>query len=271
MYWRRSPVGLGVVCAAVCLGAAIPGLSSSRLRAAPIALASASAQARHPQLSGWQEQQAPPQKNQKDQNQNQEKDKSKSREKDYVTAQPSAVHVPALAYAAAIEDATPSHIKDWCRDAARKLAGQPIDPRSAMLGADRVFPQYSDAQRDAITYLLIYHAYRDELLRQDLLAAEIRRLDLETDDLLLQMQLRREAEMNRMVSTRNLPSQQEMLRNDEEYRKADLKLRELAERRRIRRGELERARRRVEGYLKVIAVTYPRMDGIPAGVLAGLR
>lgn len=270
MRWRRSPVGLGVVCAAVCLGAAIPGWSSRLLRAAPIAVPSAGAQPRPSQLPGLHEQQTPPPKNQKEKNKDKEKDKSQSREKDYVTAQPAAVHAPALAYAAAIEGASPSHIKDWCRDAARKLAGQPIDPRAAMLRADRQFPQYNDAQRDAITYLLIYYAYDDEMQRQDLLASEIRRMDLESDELVVQMQLRREAEMNRMVSTRNLPSQQEMLRNDEEYRKADLKLREIAERRRTRRGELERARRRVEAYLKVIAVTYPRMDGIPAGVLAGL-
>lgn len=191
-------------------------------------------------------------------------------EKDYETVKPAAVHAPALVYAAKMEETAPGKIKDWCRDQAKKMASQPIDPRAAMQTVDREFPKYNDAERDAIIYLLIYFAYRDEETQQALLASEIKRLDDDVQEILFQTQRMKESEQNRMISTRSMPSQQELIRNEETARRNEEKLKEIALSRRNKMRDLGRSRKRVEGYLKVIAVTYPRMDGVPADVLRNL-
>jgi hypothetical protein len=181
---------------------------------------------------------------------------------------PAVMPADGLAYGAALEESATENLRRWCREYARtKMSEQPIDPRTTMRAVDAEFPQYSDAVRDAITYLLIYLAYKEENRTQAHLVGEIKRMDDEAHEILLRMQRMRENEMNKLASTRTTATQQEMLRNDEDERRKDQQLRDMALMRRVRMQELERARKRVDGYLKVIQVTYPRMNGVPANIL----
>jgi len=181
---------------------------------------------------------------------------------------PATLPADAVAYGAALESAAPPKIKDWCDSFARKeMPKRKIDPRETMAVVDKQFPKNSDAARDAAIYLVNYLAYREEDRAQEQLAAMIRRMDEEAHDIKWRMQLTAENEMNRLSSTRQTVSQTQMIRNDQEARAADQKLAEMSNTRKQRMKELEDLRRRVEGYLRVMAVTHPRMNGIEPAVL----
>ena len=53
--------------------------------------------------------------------------------------------------------------------------------------------------------------------------------------------------------------------------KIDGRIRELGERRLLRMKELDAARKRINFYLKAMAVTHPRMEGIPPESIRSLQ
>jgi hypothetical protein len=174
----------------------------------------------------------------------------------------------AVAYGAALEAASPPKLKHWCDGFARKdMPKRKIDPREIMAVVDKQFPKNSDPARDAAIYLTTFLAYKEEDRTQVQTASSLRRLDEEIHDLVLDMKLKREREMNRMVSARATITPQEIIRNEAEARNDDEKLKEMNETRRKRVKELETSRKRVESYLKVMSVTHPRMNGIGPEVL----
>jgi hypothetical protein len=181
---------------------------------------------------------------------------------------PAILPAAALSYGAALEEAAPPRLKDWLLDFARsEMPNRKMNPRETMAAVDKQFPKQSDVARDAAIFLLNYLSYKEEDLIQRTTAALIRRLDDEAYDIQFRMQQMRDSEMNRMVTTRSVPSQQEMVRNSEEAIRMEQRLKELAEQRRRRLKDLEKSRKRVDGFLKILDVTYPRMSDVPVTAL----
>lgn len=174
----------------------------------------------------------------------------------------------AVAYGAALEAAAPPKLKAWCEEFARReMPKRKIDPRDTMAVVDQQFPKNSDEARDAAIFLLTYLAYKEEDYKQRQTVVQIRRLDDEASDIMLQSKLRRDDESKRLASTRTTVSPQQMMRNTEEDQQGEQRLRELGEKHKQRMRELETSRRRIDGYLKVMGVTHPRMKGIEPSAL----
>lgn len=174
----------------------------------------------------------------------------------------------AISYGAALYEQAPPMVKGWCENFARtQMPKRKIDPRETMAVVDKEFPKNSDAARDAAIYLLEYLAYLEEDKAQKDLVVQIRRLDDEAHDVMLRMQTMRENETNAMASTRRTVSIQEMVRNDEEMRKMEQKLREMSDSRKQKMKELTALRKHVDGWLKVLDVTHKRMNGIEPAVM----
>jgi hypothetical protein len=181
---------------------------------------------------------------------------------------PAILPADAVAYGAALHQQAPPRIKAWCEEFAHKeMPKHRIDPRETMALVDKQFPQNSNEARDAAIYLVFYLSYVDEDANQQRLAGEIRRMDDEARDIVLRMQAITEQENNRLASARRTPSQQEMLRNEAKIRQMDEKLHEMSERRKQKAKELNTARKRTDGYLKVLDVTHKRMNGIEPSIL----
>jgi hypothetical protein len=92
-------------------------------------------------------------------------------------------------------------------------------------------------------------------------------MDDEAKEIVLSMQAITEQENNRFNSARRPPGQEELLRNEARIRELDQKLKDMSERRKQRAKELTTARKRADGYLKVLDVTHKRMNGIEPSVL----
>jgi hypothetical protein len=181
---------------------------------------------------------------------------------------PAVIPSAAIAYGEALEAAAPPKLREWCEKFARKeMPKRKIDPKETMTVVDQQFPKNSDAARDAAIYLLTYVAYKEEDRTQRQAAAFVSRLDDEAHDIVLRQEQIAEAENRRKTSTRTTVSQQELIRNEESARNAEQRLREMNTSRRDKMRELEKSRRRVEAYLKVMSVTHPRMEGIEPSVL----
>jgi len=181
---------------------------------------------------------------------------------------PATLPSEALAYGAALVENAPPKLKKWCESyAKKKMPKQPISPRATMAVVDQQLPKASEEARDAATFLVFYLAYQEEDKEQRQLAARIRRMDEEAYDISRRMQVMKETEQNLLASTRRTVSQQEMLRNDEEARELDQRLRNMSEERKVKSAQLDMLRKRVDGYLKVLDVTHARMTGIAPAVL----
>ena len=185
---------------------------------------------------------------------------------------PATLAADALAFGAALEENAPPLLKKWCTDYAQKeMPKQKIDPRATMAVVDKEFAKASDEARDAAIFLLFYLAYKEEDTGQRQLAARIRRMDEEAYDITRRMQVMKETEQNMMASTRRMPSQQEMMRNDDQAREMEQQLRRMSEDRKVKMGQLQTQRKRVDGYLKVMGVTHTRMAGIEPSVLRSMQ
>jgi hypothetical protein len=181
---------------------------------------------------------------------------------------PAIVSAAAVAFGEALERSAPPRLREWYEQfLTREMPSRRISPREIMARVDREFPKNSDAARDAAIFLVYFLGYREEERTQRHVAAEIRRMDDEAYDIRLRIQIIKDNEMNRMVSPRISVSQQQLIQNDEEIRNMDLRLRDIRDSRKERMKNLARARQRADEYLKVMAVTHPRMEGIPAGIL----
>jgi len=184
---------------------------------------------------------------------------------------PSTLPADALAFGAALEENAPPQLKKWCENYAQKeMPKQKIDPRATMAVVDKEFAKASDEARDAAIFLLFYLAYKEEDTGQRQLAARIRRMDEEAYDIIRRMQVMKETEQNMLASTRRVPGQQELLRNDEQSREMEQQLRRMSDDRKVKMGQLQMQRKRVDGYLKVMSVTHARMAGIEPSVLRGM-
>jgi hypothetical protein len=185
---------------------------------------------------------------------------------------PATLPADALAFGAALEENAPPQLKKWCENYAQKeMPKQKIDPRATMAVVDKEFAKASDEARDAAIFLLFYLAYKEEDTGQRLLAARIRRMDDEAYDITRRMQVMKETEQNMLASTRRMPSQQELTRNDEQAREMEQQLRRMSEDRKVKMGQLQTQRKRVDGYLKVMSVTHARMAGIAPSVLRTMQ
>jgi negative regulator of replication initiation len=96
-------------------------------------------------------------------------------------------------------------------------------------------------------------------------------MDEEAYDIIRRMQVMKETEQNMLASTRRVPSQQELMRNDEQARDMEQQLRRMSEDRKVKMGQLQMQRKRVDGYLKVMSVTHARMAGIEPSVLRSMQ
>jgi hypothetical protein len=185
---------------------------------------------------------------------------------------PATLPADALAFGAALEENAPPQLKKWCENYAQKeMPKQKIDPRATMAVVDKEFAKASDEARDAAIFLLFYLAYKEEDTGQRQLAARIRRMDDEAYDITRRMQVMKETEQNMLASTRRVPGQQELMRNDEQAREMEQQLRRMSEDRKVKMGQLQMQRKRVDGYLKVMSVTHARMAGIEPSVLRTMQ
>jgi hypothetical protein len=185
---------------------------------------------------------------------------------------PSTLPADALAFGAALEENAPPQLKKWCENYAQKeMPKQKIDPRATMAVVDKEFSKASDEARDAAIFLLFYLAYKEEDTGQRQLAARLRRMDDEAYDITRRMQVMKETEQNMLASTRRVPSQQELMRNDDQAREMEQQLRRMSEDRKVKMGQLQMQRKRVDGYLKVMSVTHARMNGIAPSVLRTMQ
>jgi hypothetical protein len=185
---------------------------------------------------------------------------------------PSLLPADALAYGAALEQNAPPKVKKWSENyATKKMPHQPISPKTIMAEVDQEFAKDSDEARDAVGFLLYYLGFQFEDDDQRQLAARIRRMDEEAYDITRQMQILKENEQNMLASTRRTPSPQQMVKNDDDMQKLDMKLRSMSEDRRAKMAQLETLRKRVDLYLKVMSVIHPRMNGIEPTILRTMK
>jgi hypothetical protein len=176
----------------------------------------------------------------------------------------------ALAYGAALEAAAPPKLKAWCENFARKeMPKRRIDPRESMAVVDKQFAKNSDAGRDAAIYLLDYLSYKHEDSEQQMLAQRIRQIDDKAYDVTRRMIVLKENQERGMSTTskNQAAAAPDMFHTEEEMRKMEQQLREMAEDRKLKVAQLEMWRKRVDGYLKIMSVTYPRMNGVTPEVL----
>jgi hypothetical protein len=187
---------------------------------------------------------------------------------------PATLPADALAYGAALEENAPPQLKKWCENYAQKeMPKQKIDPRATMAVVDKEFSKASDEARDAVIFLLDYLAYKHEDIEQSMLAMRIRHIDDEAYDITRRMIVTKENQERGMSTTaknRGISPQQAM-QVEEDQRKSEQQLREMAENRKLKRAQLEMLRKRVDGYLKVMAVTHPRMNGVAPEVLRTIQ
>lgn len=187
---------------------------------------------------------------------------------------PAMLPADALAYGAALEENAPLKLKKWCEHYAQtEMIKQKIVPRATMAVVDKEFASASDEARDAVIFLLDYLAYKNEDNEQRMLAGRIRRLDNDTYDMNLRMQILKENQEKRVGSTskRVAISPQQMVQSEEEIQRLEQQIRMMLEERKLKLDQLYALRRRVDGYLKVMSVTYPRMNGVAAEVLKTMQ
>lgn len=187
---------------------------------------------------------------------------------------PASLPADALAYGAELEENAPPKLKKWCENYAQKeMMKQKIDPRATMAVVDKEFASASDKARDAVIFLLDYLAYKSEDNEQRMLAARIRRHDNEAYELNLRMHILKENQEKRIgsISKRVAISPQQMIMSEEEVQRLEQQLRTMDEDRKVKMNQLMALRRRVDGYLKVMSVTYPRMNGVAPAVLRTMQ
>ena len=187
---------------------------------------------------------------------------------------PASLPADALAYGAALEQNAPPKLKKWCEHYAQtEMPKQKIDPRATMAVVDKEFASASDEARDAAIFLLDYLAYKHQDNEQRLLAARIRRMDDEAYDLTERMFDLKESQQRRMRSTnsKTAMSPQQLIQSEDELQQLEQRLRALNEDRKVKLDELLMLRRRVDGYLKVMSVTHPRMNGVAPEVLRTMQ
>ncbi len=187
---------------------------------------------------------------------------------------PAMLPAGALAYGAALEENAPLKLKKWCEHYAQtEMMKQKIDPRATMAVVDKEFASASNEARDAVIFLLDYLAYKNEDNEQRMLAGRIRRLDNDTYDMNLRMQILKENQEKRVGSTskRVAISPQQMVQSEEEIQRLEQQIRMMLEERKQKMDQLMALRRRVDGYLKVMSVTYPRMNGVEPAVLRTMQ
>lgn len=184
---------------------------------------------------------------------------------------PEAIPAAAVKYAAAMEEQAPADFKQWAAAfATHEMRAKVFQPRDAMQVVDARYAKSADEPRDAATFLLYYVAYKQEDTSQVMLASEVREIDRETYDLSRQLKVISENERLKLPTRQDI-SMQERMRNDENVRKIDARIGELGERRLLRMKDLDAARKRINFYLKALAVTHPRMEGIPAESIRSLQ
>jgi hypothetical protein len=181
---------------------------------------------------------------------------------------PATLPAEALAYGTALNGQAPPKLKAWCEEFAHKeIPKHRIDPRETMAIADKQFPKNSDEARDAAIYLVFYLAYLAEDDNQRALAHEIRQNDEQKDDILRQADILQKNDEKRIGNNRVAQTPQQMMQQQEELQKMEQQIRALDETRRKKTKDMETSRKRVDGYLKVLDVTYKRMDGVQPSVL----
>jgi len=181
---------------------------------------------------------------------------------------PAVVPADALAYGAALNDHAPAKLKAWCEEFARKeMPKRRIDPRETMDVVDKQFPENSDAARDAAIYLVSYLSYVAEDDNQRELSHLIRQLDGQMDEIQRDIETLRSNDQNRMGNPRAAQTAQQAVQEEEKIQKMEQQLRELDEAHERKIKELSTSRRRVDGFLKVLDVTYKRMNGIEPSIL----
>ena len=187
---------------------------------------------------------------------------------------PAMLPADALAYGAQLELNAPPKLKKWCEHYAQsEMPKQKIDPRATMAVVDKEFASASDEARDAVIFLLDYLAYKHEDNEQRLLASRIRRLDDDAFDMTERMFDIKEAQQRRVRATNSKTSisPQELIRSEDELQQLEQKLRALSDDRKVKLDQLQMLRRRVDGYLKVMSVTHPRMNGVLPEVLRTMQ
>jgi hypothetical protein len=188
--------------------------------------------------------------------------------------EPQAVDLPveALKFGdAALGQATPGFLK-WAKAYAEKeMHEQHIAPKAAMALVDQRYKGTSDAARDCGIFLLFHLAYKDEDMRVTLLESEIREIDRETYDITRELQLMFEAEQNRAGSVRGPLTAGERIVQQEMIDKKNARLRDLREKKIELGRKVQEARRKVNYYLKVAAVTHERMRGINPAAIQELK
>ncbi len=183
---------------------------------------------------------------------------------------PASLPADALSYGAALEQNAPPKLKKWCEHYAQsEMPKQKIDPRATMAVVDREFASASDEARDAAIFLLDYLAYKHQDNEQRMLAARIRRMDDEAYDITERMFDLKESQQRRMRSTnsKTAMSPQQLIQTEDELQQLEQRLRALSTDRKVKIDQLLMLRRRVDGYLKVMSVTHPRMNGVAPEVL----
>jgi hypothetical protein len=187
---------------------------------------------------------------------------------------PATLPADALAYGAALDANAPTKLKKWCDNYSQKeMPKQKIDPRATMAVVDKEFASASDEARDATIFLLDYLSYKHEDQEQIMLAQRIRQLDDQAYDLTRRMIVLKENQERGMSTTskNQAAAAPDAFKAEEDLRNLEQQLRELAQDRKMKMGQLDAHRKRVDGYLKVMSVTYPRMNGVEPQVLRTMQ
>ncbi|MCI0627571.1 MAG: hypothetical protein L0387_38975 [Acidobacteria bacterium] len=195
-----------------------------------------------------------------------------AQQKPLVEPQIEAVSAPALKYGAALEKEATPEVKDWVRGhVTKQMRTQAVDPKATMAKVDEQFAEASEEARDAVTFLVMYGAYRDEDENQRMLNYRIRDIDRETTEITRQLQVMWKNEQGRGASPLQGISAQERVRLDELQQKMESQLREYADERQLKATQEAASRKKAALYLKVLGMAYERMKGTEPEILRGVK
>jgi hypothetical protein len=185
---------------------------------------------------------------------------------------PAYVPAQAVKFGAELDEAAAPELKKWVSGyVARSMRDRTVEPRTVMADVDAAYARQPDEVRDAVIFLLYYSSYKDEDENQRLLAFRIRDIDRETFDITRTINLMYHNADRRSASPNQQMSATDRIRMDEEQRKLEVRLRELADERQLKATQMEASRKRVTSYLRLLGSVHEKMKGVQPSVLAAVK
>ena len=186
---------------------------------------------------------------------------------------PMVVSANVLRFGAQLEDAASPALKDWLRaHVNQQLREKPIDPKVTIDAVDARFPAASDRARDAGIYLAYVLASRDDTENERVISFRIREIEREADDISHQLAAIWREQQRRLASaSSSSPSAAESVRQQDDEQKLNTRLRELSEERELKMTQAAFTRKKVNIYLKLMAMAYEKMKGTDPAILGELK